>query len=132
MCVVGALDSGAHGIIVPLLYTADDAVKLVKSAKFPPVGQRGFGSPFPMEKFSGQTTQEYLQQANESLLTIVQIETKEGLQNVGLPVHILLKVLKLSKLIYCVFRSMQSPKSQALMFYSSAPLISETTLAIPS
>lgn len=68
----GALDSGAHGVLVPLLYTADDAVKLVKSAKFPPVGQRGFGSPFPMERFHhslGQT--DYLQQANDALLTIV-------------------------------------------------------------
>ena len=27
----------AHGIIVPLLYTVDDAKKLVKSAKFPPM-----------------------------------------------------------------------------------------------
>ena len=81
-CKSGALDSGAHGIIVPLLYTADDAKKLVNSAKFPPKGQRGFGSPFPMEKFGGQTTAEYLQQANDALLTIVQIETKEALQNV--------------------------------------------------
>ena len=67
----GALDSGAHGILVPLLYTADDAVKLVKSAKFPPMGQRGFGSPFPMEKFHpslGQT--DYLKQANDALLTM--------------------------------------------------------------
>lgn len=35
-----------------------------------------------MEKFGGQTSVEYLQQANESLVTIVQIETKEALQNV--------------------------------------------------
>ncbi|MCJ1359821.1 MAG: hypothetical protein MMC33_009824 [Icmadophila ericetorum] len=76
-----ALDSGAHGIIVPLLYTADDARKLVSSAKFPPTGQRGFGSPFPMEKFGISTTTEYLQQANDGLLTIVQIETKEALDN---------------------------------------------------
>ena len=79
----GALDSGAHGIIVPLIYTADDTIKLLKSAKFPPQGQRGFGSPFPMEKFGIQTTTEYLYQANDALLTIVQIETKEALQNVG-------------------------------------------------
>ncbi|MCJ1407040.1 hypothetical protein MMC19_001110 [Ptychographa xylographoides] len=77
-----ALDSGAHGIIVPLIYTADDCVKLLKSAKFPPLGQRGFGSPFPMEKFSGQTSTEYLQQANDGLLTIIQIETKEALENI--------------------------------------------------
>ena len=67
---------------MPLIYTADDAMKLLKSAKFPPKGQRGYGSPFPMEKFGGQTSTEYLQQANESLLTIVQIETREALQNV--------------------------------------------------
>lgn len=126
---VGALDSGAHGIIVPLLYTAEDASKLVNSAKFPPVGQRGFGSPFPMEKFSGQTTQEYLQQANESLLTIVQIETEEGLKNVGRLVRTLFRV---SKLTDCGSRLTRLPKSQALMSSSSAHLISEITSAIPS
>lgn len=78
----GALDAGAHGVLVPLLYTADDARRLVSSAKFPPLGTRGFGSPFPMEKFSQQTTAEYLLEANDALVTIVQIETKEALQNV--------------------------------------------------
>ena len=72
----------AHGILVPLLETAEDAKKLVQSAKFPPVGNRGFGSPFPMERFGGPTMTEYLQQANDSLVTIVQIETKEALNNV--------------------------------------------------
>ena len=73
----------AHGIVVPLLETAEDAKKLVRSAKFPPVGNRGFGSPFPMERFGNVTMTEYLRQANDSLLTIVQIETKEALENVG-------------------------------------------------
>jgi 4-hydroxy-2-oxoheptanedioate aldolase len=78
----GALDSGAHGVLVPLLYTADDARRLVESAKFPPVGRRGFGSPFAMGSTGGVSSVEYLQTANDSLLTIVQIETKEALQNV--------------------------------------------------
>ncbi|KAL1862216.1 hypothetical protein Plec18170_001041 [Paecilomyces lecythidis] len=77
-----ALDSGAHGIVVPLLYTADDARRLVESAKFPPVGRRGFGSPFAMGSTGNVTGVEYLQQANDALLTIVQIETKEALENV--------------------------------------------------
>ena len=34
----------AHGIIVPLLYTANDARKIIQAAKFPPAGSRGFGS----------------------------------------------------------------------------------------
>jgi len=68
---------------VPLLYTADDARKLVESAKFPPVGKRGFGSPFAMGSTGGVSQLEYLQQANDALLTIVQIETKEALENVS-------------------------------------------------
>lgn len=80
-----ALDSGAHGIIVPLIYTVDDVKKLVSSAKFPPVGTRGFGSPFPFEKFhtsSAISSTDYLTQANDALVTIVQIETREALANV--------------------------------------------------
>lgn len=73
----------AHGIIVPLLNTAEDARSIVRSAKFPPAGQRGFGSPFAMERIGGVTQTEYLQQANDSLLTIVQIETKDALHNVS-------------------------------------------------
>ena len=61
----------------------DDAKRLVRAAKFPPVGTRGFGSPFAMEKFGGISITDYLQQANDSILTIVQIETKEALENVG-------------------------------------------------
>ncbi|KAL8771111.1 MAG: hypothetical protein Q9209_003282 [Squamulea sp. 1 TL-2023] len=72
----------AHGVIVPLLNTADEAEKLVKSAKFPPAGQRGFGSPFAMERFGGISQTEYLKQANDSLITIVQIETRDALQNI--------------------------------------------------
>ncbi|KAF5597745.1 2 4-dihydroxyhept-2-ene-1 7-dioic acid aldolase [Fusarium subglutinans] len=77
-----ALDSGAHGILVPLLRTAQEAREIVKAAKFPPQGTRGFGSPYAMERFSPMPTMtEYLQQANSSLLTIVQIETQEALDN---------------------------------------------------
>ena len=77
----------AHGIIVPLLKTAEDARKLIQAAKFPPQGQRGFGSPFTMERFGGITQTEYLMQANQHLLTIAQIETKEALENVSLFCH---------------------------------------------
>lgn len=80
-----ALDAGAHGIIVPLLYTVEDAKKLVESSKFPPKGRRGFGSPFSMGAFdnSGNLSGfDYMNAANENLLNIVQIETKEAFENV--------------------------------------------------
>ena len=80
-----ALDAGAHGIIVPLLYTVEDAKRLVQTAKFPPYGRRGFGSPFSMGSFDNKgdlSGYEYMTNANNNLLTIVQIETKEALDNV--------------------------------------------------
>lgn len=50
------------------------------AAKFPPLGRRGFGSPLAMERFSPPPSMtEYLQLANDSLLTMVQIETREAL-----------------------------------------------------
>ncbi|KAF2274531.1 Phosphoenolpyruvate/pyruvate domain-containing protein [Westerdykella ornata] len=78
-----ALDAGAHGIVVPLIYTVDDAKRLVASAKFPPQGHRGFGSPFSPQTFANEPLTYYLQHANESLLTIVQIETASALESVA-------------------------------------------------
>jgi len=77
------LDAGAHGVMVPLLETAEEARQLVRNAKFPPRGRRGFGSPFPMQTFKDvNSAGQYLQEANDALLTIVQIETKQALANV--------------------------------------------------
>ncbi|PSR92403.1 Pyruvate/Phosphoenolpyruvate kinase-like domain-containing protein [Coniella lustricola] len=78
-----ALDAGAHGILVPLIRTPEEVKQVVAAAKFPPQGRRGFGSPIAMQNFSPLPTfTEYLQQANDAILTMVQIETKEALEAV--------------------------------------------------
>lgn len=77
-----ALDAGAHGIVVPLIYSVYDAQELVSAAKFPPQGNRGFGSPFSTQTFKNEDLPTYLQNANDALITIIQIETKEALQQV--------------------------------------------------
>lgn len=77
-----ALDAGAHGIVVPLIYTVDDAKRLVSSAKFPPEGTRGFGSPLPTQCFNDEPLTYYLQNANSTLITVIQIETKSALESV--------------------------------------------------
>lgn len=50
-------------------------------AKFPPMGIRGQGSPFAAIAH-GISTPEYLKQANSTILTMIEIETIEGLKNV--------------------------------------------------
>ncbi|OQU96064.1 hypothetical protein CLAIMM_02200 [Cladophialophora immunda] len=87
-----ALDAGAHGILVPVLETPEEAERVINYSKYPPLGKRGFEPLLAVEKFVEQhphgrgvkqlTGLEYLAQANSSLVTAVQIETKAALQNV--------------------------------------------------
>lgn len=76
-----ALDTGAHGIMVPQINNADEAQQIVQSAKFPPQGVRGQGSAFPAIGH-GLATPEYMKSANETILTMIQIETRAGVDNV--------------------------------------------------
>ncbi|OCF33939.1 2,4-dihydroxyhept-2-ene-1,7-dioic acid aldolase [Kwoniella heveanensis CBS 569] len=76
-----ALDTGAHGLMIPMINTAEEAAAVVTYSKFPPLGLRGQGSAFPAIGH-GLTTPEYMKTANETLLTIVQIESKQGVENV--------------------------------------------------
>ncbi|TFK63299.1 Phosphoenolpyruvate/pyruvate domain-containing protein [Pluteus cervinus] len=76
-----ALDAGARGILVPMISTVEKAREVVADSRFPPVGRRGFGSPFAHGNW-GVTVQDYLKTANESVLVMIQIETKEAVENV--------------------------------------------------
>lgn len=55
---------------------------MVADSRFPPVGRRGFGSPFTQAAWGIKSAAEYLSVANEEVLVIVQIETKEAVENV--------------------------------------------------
>jgi 4-hydroxy-2-oxoheptanedioate aldolase len=76
-----ALDTGAHGIMVPQINNAEEAEQIVASSKFPPQGIRGQGSAFPAIGH-GLTTPEYMKTANETIITMIQIETRTGVENV--------------------------------------------------
>lgn len=70
-------------VVVPLIRTVEEVKQVVAATKFPPQGTRGFGSPISMQNFSPiPSFTEYLQQANDALLTMVQIETKEAFEAV--------------------------------------------------
>jgi 4-hydroxy-2-oxoheptanedioate aldolase len=71
----------SSGLVIPQVNTAAEAESVVRYSKFPPLGLRGQGSAFPAIAH-GLTTPEYMKSANETLLTCIQIETKEGVENV--------------------------------------------------
>jgi 4-hydroxy-2-oxoheptanedioate aldolase len=67
--------------MIPQINNVAEAEQIVRYFKFPPQGLRGQGSAFPAIGH-GLTTPEYMKSANQTLLTMVQIETVEGLENV--------------------------------------------------
>ena len=80
--VARALDLGASGIMAPMVNTAEEAMKVVKSSKYPPEGIRGAGFGFAHDNYNNQNPLKYIKKANDELINIIQIETKDGLENV--------------------------------------------------
>ena len=66
------LDSGAKGIIVPNVNTLEDAKKIIKSAKYPPIGQRGVG--LARAQGYGKHFKDYWKWQETEMSIIVQIE----------------------------------------------------------
>lgn len=75
-----ALDAGAYGVIAPMINTREEAELVVDWAKFPPDGQRSFGSPYAGLAF-GQSKDEYLRLSNQQTLVGIQIESQAALAN---------------------------------------------------
>ena len=80
--VARALDLGASGIMAPMVNTAEEAMKVVKSSKYPPEGIRGAGFGFAHDNYNNQNPLKFIKKANDELINIIQIETKYGLENV--------------------------------------------------
>jgi 2-keto-3-deoxy-L-rhamnonate aldolase RhmA len=74
-----SLDCGAGGVVIPRISTRDMAAWAVRHTKYAPIGLRGVG-PMRASRY-GANWEEYLRRANESTLTIVQIEDLEGFNN---------------------------------------------------
>jgi 4-hydroxy-2-oxoheptanedioate aldolase len=69
-----ALDAGAHGVICPMIDSAEDAQTLVGAVKYPPDGARSSG---PFRAAIGKP--DYISTANAFTIACGQIETRAGL-----------------------------------------------------
>ena len=72
-----ALDTGAAGIIVPMIHSADEARAIVNAAKYPPLGNRSAYGVRTAARYGLR----YISQANEDILLIGQIESARGFDN---------------------------------------------------
>lgn len=75
-----ALDGGAQGIMFPQVNSKEEAIRAVKSCKYPPEGYRGVG-PRRASLYYTKFT-DYVRTSNQETLVIVQIETRESVKNI--------------------------------------------------
>lgn len=73
------LDLGAAGIMVPYVTSDREAAQAASAMRYPPEGIRGVAR-FNRACGFGQNFDAYFKQANDSLLTVVQIETRESVE----------------------------------------------------
>ena len=69
------LDLGAAGIIVPYVTTPEEAKQAVAAMRYPPKGIRGVASLNRASAFAREFDK-YFAEANDGLLTVVQVETE--------------------------------------------------------
>jgi 2-keto-3-deoxy-L-rhamnonate aldolase RhmA len=80
-----SLDCGATGVMVPMLESVEQAHLLVRWAKYPPLGGRGFGGVGGHSDFIGispDSTPAFMAKANVDTIAIAQIETAQAIQNI--------------------------------------------------
>ena len=68
-----ALDSGAYGIVAPMVMDRREAEAVVWACKYPPNGNRSVGGALHALNF-GATPEQYYARANAEILTVIQCE----------------------------------------------------------
>lgn len=81
--VLRYMDTGAAGVMVPQINSADEARQVVEAVKYHPHGRRGLAQTRAASFGIGPTLREYTEIANAETLVIVQFENIAGLDHVS-------------------------------------------------
>ncbi len=73
------MDAGADGVIVPMIKTVDDVMRVVDAIKYPPQGKRGVG--LARAQGYGARFDEYLDWQKDNSIIIIQIEHIDAVNN---------------------------------------------------
>lgn len=72
------LDAGAHGVICPMVNSAEEARAFVGACRYPPLGYRSMG-PNRAVQYAGR---DYWKSADREVMLLAMIETRAGVENV--------------------------------------------------
>jgi len=79
--ILRALDIGAQGIEIPQINSKSQAIKVVRSIKYAPQGERGVCRYVRAANYSSMDKFEYFKHANKETMIISHIEGVEGIKN---------------------------------------------------
>ena len=79
--ILSALDLGAHGIITPKVENKKDLKNIIESCYYAPIGKRGYSGFVRSFDYNKDISGISNEDANNNILNIILIETKEGLKN---------------------------------------------------
>jgi 4-hydroxy-2-oxoheptanedioate aldolase len=74
------LDIGARSLLIPYISTAEEAKAAVAYTRYPPAGVRGVAGTTRANRFG--RIKDYAKRAHEELCVLVQVETRQGLENI--------------------------------------------------
>lgn len=80
--IAQVMDCGMEGILIPSVDSYEEAMQLVSAVKFAPEGNRGFCPITRAASYGhGMSAAEFARRSNENSLCMIQIETKEGVED---------------------------------------------------
>ena len=79
--IARVLDTGAEGVCLPCVGSAEEARAIVASAKYPPAGERGIGLQLAHDNYARGEVAAKLAAANRRSCVVLQIESAEGAEN---------------------------------------------------
>ena len=75
------LDTGAMGLMVPMVESAEQAQVIVHSSKYPPAGGRGCAFGVAHDDYTGGDVFAKMTSTNDEIFLMAQIETARGVEN---------------------------------------------------
>jgi 4-hydroxy-2-oxoheptanedioate aldolase len=75
--IMKMLDTGAYGIIAPMVNSESEARMLASAVHYPPRGQRSWGPRRPLHRYPTN----YAAAASDSVVSMAMVETREALEN---------------------------------------------------
>lgn len=80
--IARTLDAGAQGVMVPRVETRETVKRIVRAAKYPPWGERGFGSRAIITDYEQLPVKERVARLNEDTIVVIQVERKRAIEDI--------------------------------------------------